>query len=501
MKTLKELLIGIDILSSKGNLDIEVTGLHLNSRRMKPGNCFVAIRGFKENGLKYLNDAIANGATSVVFETRPEETLPDIPESVVWVLVKSARPVLSHMASIFYNRVQDEIYITGVTGTNGKTTIVSLLYDIYNLQDQSAKIGTLGMECGPIKADTKLTTPEAPDIFDFLAQARKTGCQNLVMEVSSVALKLQRVRDLHFGQAIFTGLSGDHLDFHGTMEEYLDSKLILFRQLAMDDWAVVNIDDFSAPRVLENLDSKYLTYGFSEEADVRPKKYKCTMGGIQATLRTPKGEIDIKSTLLGRVNLSNIMAAVTSAIIKGISFDNISRAVAGFKPAKGRMDIIYRKRFAVMIDYAHTDNAMEQMLKSLRDIVPQRIILVFGAGGSRDTGKRPRMGEVAQKNADVVVVTSDNPRREDPGAIISDVVSGFDEGFKDYLVQPDREKAIEEAILMADSGDLVVIAGKGHEDYQIFKDRTIRFDDYEKAQNILDKIILDELKEEKEADA
>lgn len=486
MKTLKELLTGTDILSSKGNLNAEVTGLHLDSRRMKPGFCFIAIQGFKENGLKYLNDAIANGATAVVFETRPEETLPDIPESVVWVLVKNARKVLSRMASAFYDKIHEEFYTVGITGTNGKTTTMSLLYDIFSLDSNCAKIGTLGMQCGTLKVKTSLTTPESVDIFDFLANVYKDGCRNLVMEASSVGLKLQRVRDIHFTQAIFTGLSGDHLDFHGTMEEYLDAKLDLFRGLGMDDWAVIDIDDLSAPRVLEQLDSKYITYGFSEDADVRPRKFKCTMGGIQATLRTPKGEIDIKSSLLGRVNLSNIMAAVTSAIIKGVPFDTIRQAVAEFKPAKGRMDIIHRKRFAVMIDYAHTDDALERMLKSLREIVPQRIILVFGAGGSRDKTKRPRMGEVARKNADVVVITSDNPRQEDPDAIISDVIAGFDKNFKDYLVQPDREEAIEEAIKMANTGDLVVIAGKGHEDYQIFKDRTIHFDDYEKARQVLD---------------
>jgi UDP-N-acetylmuramoyl-L-alanyl-D-glutamate--2,6-diaminopimelate ligase len=306
------------------------------------------------------------------------------------------------------------------------------------------------------------------------------------MEVSSVALKLHRVRDIRFSQGIFTGFSGDHLDFHGTMEDYFQSKLMLFENLGMDDWAVVNVDDPNAAKVLEQLDCKYLTYGFSEDADVRPKKYKFTLGGIQASIKTPKGVIDIKSTLLGRVNLSNIMAAVTSAVIKGISFDTIAEAAADFKPAKGRMDIIYRKRFAVMIDYAHTDNALESMLISMKEIVPERIILVFGAGGSRDKTKRPRMGEVASKHADVVVLTSDNPRQEDPDTIINDVAGGFENGFKDYLVEADREKAIEEAIRMADSGDLVVIAGKGHEDYQVFKDRTIHFDDYEVAQKILD---------------
>jgi UDP-N-acetylmuramoyl-L-alanyl-D-glutamate--2,6-diaminopimelate ligase len=296
------------------------------------------------------------------------------------------------------------------------------------------------------------------------------------------------VDDIRFSQGIFTTFSGDHLDFHETMEDYLQSKLLLFKRLGLDDWAVVNIDDPSAAKILEQLDSKYLTYGFSEDADVRPIKYKCSLEGIKATVHTPKGDIDIKSPLLGRVNLCNILAAVTSAVIKGISFEHIAAAIAGFEPVKGRLDPVYKGEFSVLIDYAHTDNALESMLKSLKDIVSNRIIVVFGAGGGRDKTKRPRMGKAAAAYADFVVVTSDNPRNENPRTIIKDVTAGFAGDFKDYLVEPDRKKAIKKAIRSAEKGDLVVIAGKGHEDYQIFKDKTIHFDDYEVAREVLTKL-------------
>ncbi|MCP4157396.1 MAG: UDP-N-acetylmuramoyl-L-alanyl-D-glutamate--2,6-diaminopimelate ligase, partial [bacterium] len=356
---------------------------------------------------------------------------------------------------------------------------------ILEQQAKTALIGTLGMSCGDITRNTSLTTPEPTDIFEFLTLVYQQGCENLVMEVSSVALRLNRVEDITFSQAIFTTFSGDHLDFHKTMDDYLESKILLFNRLKTDDWAVINIDDPNAYKIIEHLNCKYLTYGFSEEADVKPLKYKCTTSGIKATIHTPMGDLDIKASLIGRVNLLNILAAVTSALIKNVSFKDIAAAIAGHKPVKGRLDFAYKKDFSVLIDYAHTDKALETLLQSMREIVRAKLIVVFGAGGGRDKSKRPRMGDVASKNADVVIITSDNPRYEDPAAIIDDVVTGIVPGFKDYIVETDRKKAIERALDMAQKGDLVAVAGKGHEDYQIFKDKTIHFDDYEVVREIM----------------
>jgi len=307
------------------------------------------------------------------------------------------------------------------------------------------------------------------------------------MEVSSVALRLYRVEDIKFSQGIFTSFSGDHLDFHKTMEDYLESKIVLFKKLQPNDRAVINIDDPHAFKIIEQLNCKYLTYGFSKDADVRPLEYKCSISGIQALLETPGGELKIRSSLLGRINLLNIMAAVTSAIIKGISFENIAAAVEEFKPIKGRLDFAYKNDFFVLIDYAHTDKALESLLQSLKEIAAGRIIVVFGAGGSRDKTKRPRMGKAASIIADFVVVTSDNPRKEEPEAIIEDIMEGFDPAFKDFIIEIEREKAIKKALNMAAKGDLVVVAGKGHEDYQIFKDKTIHFDDYEVVRKLMKK--------------
>lgn len=487
MKTLKELLHGLDIIAGAGDLDRVVAGITNDSRKVEKDYCFVAIKGYREDGLKYVEDALKRGAHSVVSQHKLPKDYPGIS----WAQVKNDRLAYCKMTALFYDNIADRFYNIGVTGTNGKTTITALINSILNRETKTAQIGTLGMQCGDISHGTSLTTPEAPDIFAFLSEAHAQGAKNLVMEVSSVSLCLYRVEEIRFSQGIFTSFSGDHLDFHKTMEEYLAAKILLFKKLQEDDWAIINIDDPTSPRIIEQLNCKYLTYGFSREADVRPLKYKFSSSGaygIEALLTTPKGQLEIKSPLIGRVNLSNLMAAVTSALIKGISFENIAAAVAQFKPVKGRLDFAYKGDFSVLIDYAHTDKALEAMLKSVREIVTGRLIVVFGAGGNRDKTKRPRMGEVVSQNADFLVVTSDNPRQEEPAAIIREIVAGFPPGFKNYMSEIDRETAIEKALNMAVKGDLVVVAGKGHENYQIFKDRTIHFDDYEVVQKLMAKI-------------
>ncbi len=487
---LDELLKGVDIISGSGDLHREVSGFHMDSRKIKAGNCFVAIRGYKENGMQYVGDAVAKGAKAVIFETNPEDTLPEIPVGLTWAQVEDARLAFSKIAASYYgfDRISDSLYAVGVTGTNGKTTITSLIQAIFNREYPTAKIGTLGMSFEQEIEKVGLTTPESIDIFEFITRAYAKGCRHLVMEASSAALKLHRVEHIHFSQGIFTNFSGEHLDFHKTMEDYLESKTILFKKLFMDDWAIINVDDPTGETIIDQLDCKYLTYGFSKEADIRPLKYKLSLEGIQAAIVTPRGNLNIKSSLLGRVNLSNILAAVASAVVKGISPENILLALREFTPVKGRLDVTYNRDFSVLIDYAHTDNAMENLLRSLKEIASHRLILVFGAGGSRDKTKRPRMGKAASQYADFVVVTSDNPRQEEPIDIVNDILQGFEPGFDRFVVEIDREKAIEKALHMANNGDLVVVAGKGHEDYQIFKDKTIRFDDYEVVHKILKKM-------------
>ena len=392
------------------------------------------------------------------------------------------------MAVFWYRLPARRLYVIGVTGTDGKSTTVNLIYHLLKSGGHKvAMVSTFGAKIDDHEVSTgfHVTTPSAWQIQKLMKQALKKGVKFFILEATSHGLDQHRLLGCNFRVAVMTNLSREHLDYHGSYEEYFRSKMLLFEKLSADDWAVINIDDPYSKKILGELRCNCLTYGFSESADVRPVDYRLIKTGIYGKAQTPEGEIEIESSLIGRVNLSNILAAVASSIVKGISLEKIHDAVKNFKAVKGRMDFVYDGDFSVIIDYAHTDKALEALLRSLREVVTKRIILVFGAGGSRDKTKRPRMGEVASKNSDFIVVTSDNPRKEDPAGIIRDVVGGFDRHFKDFFIVEERENAIRKALDLAEKGDMVVVAGKGHEDYQIFKDRTIHFDDYEVVRKIL----------------
>ncbi|MCJ7525614.1 MAG: UDP-N-acetylmuramoyl-L-alanyl-D-glutamate--2,6-diaminopimelate ligase [Candidatus Aminicenantes bacterium] len=475
MKYLDDLLGKQESLAWCGDLHVPVSGIEFDSRKIRKNNCYVSIRGFLKDGFAYVSEAIGNGAGAVVSVHPP----PQNHHQVTWVQVKNDRRALSAIANRFFDDPSRQLQAIGVTGTNGKTTTTGLIQALLNSEAKTAAIGTLGMNFPGFDQGTKLTTPEAPELFAFMAKAVKADCVNLVMEVSSVALSLGRVDDVSFAQAVFTSFSGDHLDFHQTLENYFDAKLSLFKRLGSEHWAIINCDDASGAPIIRELNCRYLTFGFSEQADIRPLKYAFSLDGVKAVLQTPRGKIDIQSRLLGRFNLLNILAAVGSALVKGVAVEKISTALAAFAPVKGRVNIAHAGDFVVVVDYAHTDDALENLLKSFREITRGRLILVFGAGGSRDKTKRPRMAQVAGRYADWVVVTSDNPRQEDPQAIIADIVSGFAAGFTSFNTESDRRTAIEKALDMAAKGDVVLIAGKGHEDYQIFRERTVHFDDFE----------------------
>jgi UDP-N-acetylmuramoyl-L-alanyl-D-glutamate--2,6-diaminopimelate ligase len=309
------------------------------------------------------------------------------------------------------------------------------------------------------------------------------------MEVSSVALELNRVGQIDFKQAVFTNFSGDHLDFHKTSKNYFRAKLKLFSNLKEDRFAIVNLDDLRAEEVIGNCKTKVLTYGFKRKADIHPVKFDFSIEGIDAVLDTPAGKISIKSSLIGKINLLNIMAAVASSLAAGMSSDQIIQGINRFSAPRGRLDIVYNRDFTVLIDYAHTDKALSASLSSLREILPVggRLISVFGAGGDRDKSKRPRMGAAAARFSDMIILTNDNPRSEDPGKIVNDVLKGLPLNYSNFLVEFDRAKAINKAIKLAAEGDIIIIAGKGHEDYQIFGDNIIRFDDFEIVKKSLER--------------
>ncbi len=474
MKCLQDLLTASDVLAVRGDATIAVHQLAFDSRQVVPGDCFVALRGFHQDGIEFLPEAAARGAVAVVSSQPPSSDWP----TLVWVQVKNDRRTLSQMATRFFDNPSQRLTVIGVTGTNGKSTTVALTQAILSRQAPTAWIGTLGMGYGSVLVPPALTTPEAPDIFRFMAEAESGGCRYLAMEVSSASLSLSRVADICFAQAVFTSFSGEHLDFHGTMENYLEAKLSLFRNLASDSWAVVNLDDAQAPHVIQALNCRYLGCGFSPTADVRPLKAEFSLEGIRAQLQTPKGEIAIRSPLLGRFNLSNILAAVTVALIQGVRADEIAGVLADFTAVPGRMEVVYRGEFLGIVDFAHTDEALLKLLQHLREIVGRRrIILVFGAGGERDRSKRPRMGRVAAAHADLLYLTSDNPRREDPQVILDEIAAGFPPGFTRFVREPDRFQAIADAVAQCQPGDVLVLAGKGHEESQIVGDRDFPFSD------------------------
>lgn len=474
-RILSELLADMTLLECNGDLKVAITGISYDSRKVQPGHLFVAVRGAKENGLDYVDDAVSKGAVAVLAGVKSPERS-DIP----WVTVVDERSVMARLACRFWDVPIDEIQVIGVTGTNGKTTVTGLISAILGEPGQVARAGTLGMSTGQYSEKTSLTTPEACDLFAFLSRALEIEpVSHLVMEVSSVALVQRRLAGITFDQAIFTSFSGDHLDFHGDMESYFSAKMDLFRLVDSEGWAIVNYDDARAQQVIENLDCRYLTFGFSTDADIHPLKTALGCDLTRLELETPKGMLNIVSPLIGRVNVYNIMAAVASAQICGMSAEDIEARVSEYGPVRGRLEMVCRQPVPVMIDYAHTDDALRAMLGSVREICRGRVILVFGAGGNRDQTKRPRMAAVAARHADWVILTNDNPRKENPQEIAEQLVAGFPGSFKDYEMELDRRRAIAKAIAMAKPGDLVVVAGKGHEDYQIFADRTEHFDDRE----------------------
>jgi len=476
MKKLTELVLPEEIVNSNGKNDLLVKRVVIDSRQVLPGDLFVAIKGANFDGADFIPEAIRRGAVAIVTIEPVKVECP-----VCWIQVKNERRMLSLIASRFFDHPAEKLYLVGITGTNGKSTTANLIYSIFSAKERSAMIGTVGKEfCGHFEKNN-LTTPESLEIFAFMDKALQNGCCSLVMEVSSAALKMQRVDDIHFHQAIFTGLAPEHLDFHPDIEDYFQSKLLLFRRLSSNDWAILNFDNEFSPRIMAEIDASFLTFGFTPTADIHPLKWNFHLQKSHLILQTPRGKLEINTPLIGRVNALNVMAAVAAAIVRGLDSDTIVKALEKARNVKGRLDIIYQNDFFILIDYAHTDRALEELLKSLNELKKNRLIVVFGAGGNRDRFKRPRMGEVATRLADYAIITSDNPRQEDPQAIIAEICSGIPEERKNFEIEIDREKAIARSIALAQREDIVVIAGKGHEDYQIFHDRTIHFSDQEVA--------------------
>jgi UDP-N-acetylmuramoyl-L-alanyl-D-glutamate--2,6-diaminopimelate ligase len=471
------------ILGADPNL--EVQSVAYDSRRIAPGGLFFAIEGEKADGHRFVAQAFERGAVAVASErTSP----PGLENS--WVRVPAIRPALSSAARAFYEHPERSLKLAGITGTNGKTTTAFLLESILRAAGVEAGLfGTIEYRVAGQVLPAPNTTPESLDLAAYLADLRRANASAAIMEVSSHALAQERVWGFPFSVAVFTNLTRDHLDYHGTMDDYFRAKRRLFEGLgtAPPEVAVINVDDAWGAKLLEINYPRLITYGAHSEASVRPKRVLQDATGLKIAAATPAGAFDVSSGLVGQPNVMNILAAIAAAQGLGISNDAIQMGVHELGAVPGRFQRIEQGQpFLVIVDYAHTDDALRNVLTTARELTRNRLIVVFGCGGDRDRSKRAPMGEVAGSLADVVVLTSDNPRSEDPLIIMNDVLVGIQRTGKPCTLEVDREAAIRRALLQAHPGDVVVIAGKGHESYQIFKDRTVAFDDREVARRLLD---------------
>lgn len=483
---LKELLKNVQLVNYSGYDDLEVTGIAYSSRQVEPGNVFVAIKGQKADGHDFLPEALEKGAAAVVSE-RPRPAGVEIS----WAQVVEAREALALMAAVFYDNPSLKLKTVGITGTKGKTTITYILEEILKAAGYSpGVVGTIDYRWKDKKILAERTTPEAPDIQRILKQMVEDGVSHCLMEVSSHSLEFKRVLGIGFDIAIFTNLSGEHLDYHQTMENYFEAKKRLFFLNHKRQASIVNIDDPWGQRLISELPMRTISFGFTPEALIRAESFSVEENGMKATVSYPGGKLKFTSALIGKHNLYNLLAAISAALVFSIPPQTIVKGISSLKSVPGRFELVPNNLgIKVIVDYAHTDNAMENLLETVRSLKPKRIILVFGCGGDRDRSKRPRMGEVAARLADWTIITSDNPRSEDPEKIIAEIEQGFHKAEnRNYEKIADRKIAIEKALMMARKGDYVVIAGKGHETYQIFKDRTIPFSDVETAREILNEM-------------
>lgn len=465
----------------------EVCALAYNSQRVTPGTVFFAIQGETSDGHHFVPQALERGAVAVVSE-RPAPVGIGIP----WVQVPKIRRALSDAARTFYGSPERALRLVAITGTNGKTTTAYLIASILRAAGMGTGVfGTIEYQVAGKSLPAPNTTPESLDLAAYLAEVRRAGDQAAVMEVSSHALAQERVWGFPFAVAIFTNLTQDHLDYHHTMEEYFRAKKRLFEGLDTPPpgLAVVNVDDPWGRRLLESYSSATLTFGSTSEAAVYPKRFSGDGAGIKALVATPQEPLEIAAPLVGRPNLMNILAAVAATQGLGVSAESIQQGVAALRSVPGRFERVDAGQpFLVVVDYAHTDDALRNVLTTAREFARGRLIVVFGCGGDRDRSKRVPMGEAAGSLADLVVLTSDNPRSEDPVTIMNDALVGLQRTGTSYLLEVDRAAAIRRALERARADDVVVIAGKGHESHQVLKDRTIPFDDRIVARQVLEEL-------------
>lgn len=497
---LKEIIeeLKINNLQIVNNKDIEISGISYDSRETKPGDLFVCIKGEHLDSHNFAFEAFKNGAVAFLCQ---RELIEKNISNAVQIIVDYPEKVMADICSILYNYPSKDLNLIGITGTNGKTTVAHLIqYIIENSLKNDQKcglIGTLGykMSCDDIYHCTCHTTPQAPELQLVLNQMRLNNLPFVAMEVSSHSLEQNRIGGCSFKAAVFTNLTQDHLDYHITMNNYFNAKALLFKNLSKNDFAIINNDDEYAEKFINILPDngvKLLTYGVKKESDVTAKDIRFNSDGVLFTCVYKNENIEFKLKLNGMFNVYNALSAIATTLCFGFDIQDIRKSLSEVENVPGRFEVV-NKDPLVIVDYAHTPDGLKNVLNAASDLkqADGKLICLFGCGGDRDATKRPKMAHIADSLADKVVITSDNPRSEDPNAIISDIMSGISSINTDHIfVEPDRAKAIKFLRQISNKNDIIVVAGKGHEDYQILADKTIHFDDKEHVQNVFSAKIL-----------
>ena len=477
---LKEIIKDLDILEKHGSEDVEIKNIRYNSKNVQKGDIFVAIKGTLSNGHNYIEDAVKKGASVVIHQNN------SIHHDITDIKVNDSRKTLALISDRFFNSPSNDLKLIGITGTNGKTTVSYLIKNIIEASGgETGLMGTILYKIGDESVDALLTTPESLEIHSFLNKVKNKNADYVVLEVSSHAIKQNRIYGLKFDSAVFTNISRDHLDYHPNMKDYIESKLKLFNQLNNKySKAVINLDDPVSERIAKK-DLIFIGYAINKTADISPMEYKLSFKGIWLKVKTPLGIIEINSKLIGYFNIYNILAAIGAGISLNFDSNAIREGIEKTEQISGRAEKLeIAQKFNVIIDYSHTPDSIFNIISTVKKITAGRVIALFGCGGDRDRGKRPLMGKIASENADITIITSDNPRTEKPDKIIKDIVEGIS-NLKNIIILPDRKKAIIKALTIAEEFDSVLILGKGHENYQILEKSKIPFSDKEIAVGFL----------------
>lgn len=472
---LQKLLQGLKVVQSSALKDMEIKAVRFSSREVEPGDLFVAVTGFATDGHKYIADAVTRGAAVIVCERQ-------MPENTPWVQVENSRLALAQLGVNYYDHPAEKMTMIGVTGTNGKTSVTYLLKQLLE-KALGAKVGLIGTICNMIGEEefhTERTTPESLELQALLAKMQEAGCTHVIMEVSSHALALHRVAGIHYRVGAFTNLTEDHLDFHKDMEDYRQAKAKLF---SMCDKGVFNLDDPVTIRMMEDARCGIHTIGTGENAQVQGRNIYLGSDHIEMDVTEGDTQVQLRLGIPGRFTVSNALLTLGMARQLGIDLEDAVRALSKAEGIKGRIEVVPTpgKDYTVLIDYAHTPDGLENILRSVRDFCKGRLIALFGCGGDRDRKKRPVMGEIAARCADLILVTSDNPRTEEPDAIIEEIMAGVQGSDTHCVVEPDRRKAIRMALQLGQKDDIIVLAGKGHETYQIVGKEKLHLDEREEV--------------------